>query len=86
MQLSRSQGGKPMSRRMNWRAARLRGRPSLNAKRELEVQSEDPAARWLAGAERRQQKHRTTAAKSSSSTRHAEGGGAGGDSRGVVAQ
>ena len=55
-----------MSRRMNWRAARLRGRPSLDVKRELDVHSQDRAARWLAGAERRQQKHSTTAAKSSS--------------------
>ena len=55
-----------MSRRMNWRAARLRGRPSLDVKRELDVHSQDRAARWLAGAERRQQKHRTTAPKSSS--------------------
>ena len=60
-----------MSRRMNWRAARLRGRPSLDVTRELDVHSQDRAARWLAGAERRQQKHRTTAAKSSSARVHA---------------
>jgi hypothetical protein len=75
-----------MSRRMNWRAARLRGRPSLDVKRELDVHSQDRAARWLAGAERRQQKHCTTAAKSSSAVRHAEGGRPGGDSRSAVAQ
>jgi hypothetical protein len=64
-----------MSGRLNWRAARLRGRPSLDVNRELDVRSQDRAARWLAGAERRQQKHRTTAAKSSSAPRHAEAEG-----------
>jgi hypothetical protein len=61
-----------MSRRLNWRATRLRDRPSLDLKHELDVRSQDRAARWLAGAERRQQKHRTTAAKLSSVPRHAE--------------
>jgi hypothetical protein len=75
-----------MSRRMNWRAAQLRGRPSLDVRRELDVHLQDRAARWIAGAERRQQKHRTTAANSSSVTRHAEGGRPGGDSRSAVAQ
>jgi hypothetical protein len=59
-----------MSRRMNWQAARLRDRPSLDLKGELDVRSQDRAARWLAGAERREQKHRTAAAKSSSAARH----------------
>jgi hypothetical protein len=63
-----------MSRRMNWRAARLRARPSLYLKRELDVRSQDRAARWLAGAERQQQKKRTTIVRSSSTRGHAVGG------------
>jgi hypothetical protein len=70
-----------MSRRMNWRAAQLRGRPSLDVRRELDVHLQDRAARWIAGAERRQQKHRTSAARSSSEPCHAKGGRPGGDSR-----
>jgi hypothetical protein len=62
-----------MSGRMNWRAARLRGRPSLAVNREFEVLSQDRAARWLAATDRRQKKHRTTIARSSSNG-HAEGG------------
>jgi hypothetical protein len=63
-----------MSGRMNWRAARLRGRPSLNVNRELEVLSQDRAARWLAATDHRQHKNRTTIARSSSRRGHAEGG------------
>jgi hypothetical protein len=75
-----------MSGRMNWRAARLRGRPSLDVNRELEVLSQDGAARWLAATDRRQQKNRTTIARSSSTHGHAERSGPSGSTRSSVAQ
>jgi len=43
-------------RRMDWRRARLHGRPSLDFRREFEF--EDRAARWLKAVERRQAQRR----------------------------
>jgi hypothetical protein len=43
-----------MTRRMDWRKARLVGKPSLDFRREFEF--EDRAARWIAVVEGRRQR------------------------------
>jgi len=58
-----------MSGRMNWRAAQLRDRASMNVKREQDVRSQDRAAKWLETAERRldsaePSRHRTSPRRS----------------------
>jgi hypothetical protein len=50
-------------RRMDWRKARLYGRPSLDFRREYDVP--DRAAKWLQAVERRQRERRTLTAPSS---------------------
>jgi hypothetical protein len=45
-----------MTGRMNWRRARLYGRPTLDHRRENDVP--DRADRWLRGVERRQRERR----------------------------
>jgi hypothetical protein len=51
-------------RRMNWRGARLSGKPTLDHRYENDVP--DRADRWLRAAERRLQEQRITAVLSSS--------------------
>jgi hypothetical protein len=48
-----------MSRRMDWRRARLHGRPTLDWRREFEAA--DRAERWLRAVERRRQERRNIA-------------------------
>jgi hypothetical protein len=45
-----------MSKQMDWRRARLHGRPSLDIRYEHDIR--DRADRWLAAVERRQQAQR----------------------------
>jgi hypothetical protein len=54
-----------MSGRMNWRAAQLRDRASMNVKREQDVRSQDRAAKWLETAERRVRQRRILTASNS---------------------
>jgi len=55
-----------MTRNMNWRRARLRGKPSLDHRYEFDPDYADTAARWLRKAENRQRERRFTTAASSS--------------------
>ena len=45
-----------MTGRMDWRRARKFRGPRLDTKTEMDLRSQDPAARWLAGVEKRRRK------------------------------
>jgi hypothetical protein len=55
-----------VSGRMDWRRARLAGKPSLDYRREGETP--DWAQRWIEAVERRQRERRTTTVTSSSAS------------------
>jgi hypothetical protein len=59
-------GQRKMSkRRMDWRRARLHGKPTLDHRYEFDPDYADAAARWLRKAENRQRERRTLTASSS---------------------
>jgi len=57
-----------MSGRMDWRRAKLHGRPTLDHRRENDLP--DRAERWLRAVERRRQQDRSTTVASSSAIGH----------------
>jgi hypothetical protein len=59
-----------MTRRMDWRRARLHGRPSLSVSQEHEWRGQDRASRWLKAVARNQaQRERRSYATSHSTAR-----------------